>query len=196
MIKDKSKNNKENKKEGFTLLFAVLVSVLILAVGSTIINLAIKQIIISGSARESQYAFYASNTGIECAIYWDLNQYFVLDEDDTDGVIRQIFPPAGGGYSGISPTNEQYVNCAGINLYDGIGEDKKYMNDGNGVTTFWLDFSETEGVDLPYCAYVVVTKNIVGGAQARVSTVIDSYGYNTCDENNPRRIERGLRVQI
>ena len=42
----------------------------------------------------------------------------------------------------------------------------------------------------PYCADVIVKKYIENGEVA--TTTIDSRGYNTCDEDNPRRIERGL----
>jgi acyl-coenzyme A thioesterase PaaI-like protein len=47
-----------------------------------------------------------------------------------------------------------------------------------------------------YCVTVSVTKyqqNTVGG-QIRIATNILSRGYNTCDTNNPRRIERGLEM--
>ena len=60
------------KEKGFVLLFSVLVSVLVLAVGASIISISLKQVILSGTGRDSQFAFYAANTGAECALYWDL----------------------------------------------------------------------------------------------------------------------------
>lgn len=172
------KINLKNNKKGFTLLFAVLVSVLMLSVGASIVNLSVKQIILSGSSRESQYAFYAANTGIECVYYWDLN------------------PPAAGrvfatSSASVPLSSTDDITCIGRSIYDDYEENVviqglEVTDDGGGFATseFWLTFDE---VGYPYCAYVIVKKN--GG-----ETQIHSYGYNTCDLDNPRRIERGLRV--
>jgi len=56
----------------FTLLLAVLVSGILLALGLAISNIVIKDLVLSSSGRESQFAFYAADTGVECALYWDI----------------------------------------------------------------------------------------------------------------------------
>ena len=43
-----------------------------LLVAAGIVSLALKQALISASGRESQLAFYAADTGLECALYWDV----------------------------------------------------------------------------------------------------------------------------
>jgi len=60
------------KDRGFTLFIAIMVmgSLLLIALG--IISLAVREALISSSAQESQYAFYAADSGIECALYWDV----------------------------------------------------------------------------------------------------------------------------
>ena len=58
-------------QKGFAILYAVLVASLLLAIGLAIFNLTIKELLLSSSARESQFAFYAADTGDECALYWD-----------------------------------------------------------------------------------------------------------------------------
>jgi hypothetical protein len=58
---------------GFTLLFAVLTSSLLMVVGISIFNIALKQTQLTFAARDSQSAFYASDVGIECALFWDLD---------------------------------------------------------------------------------------------------------------------------
>ena len=55
----------------FTLLISVLIAGILLALGYAIYNIVSKDIILSSSGRESQFAFYAADTGIECALYWD-----------------------------------------------------------------------------------------------------------------------------
>lgn len=61
-------------QRGFTLLLAVLISSVLIALGSAIFDIAIKEVTLSSSGRESQFAFYSADSGIECALYWDLKQ--------------------------------------------------------------------------------------------------------------------------
>jgi hypothetical protein len=58
----------------FTLLLAVLISSILIALGSAIFNIVAKEVLLSSSGRESQFAFFAADTGIECGLYWDLRQ--------------------------------------------------------------------------------------------------------------------------
>ncbi|HXK40184.1 MAG TPA: LamG domain-containing protein [Candidatus Paceibacterota bacterium] len=59
-------------RRGFTLFYAVLTASLLLAIGIAIFNITYKELILSSGARESSNAFYAADTGLECALYWDL----------------------------------------------------------------------------------------------------------------------------
>lgn len=68
------KNIQKNK--GYTLLFAVMVSSLVLAVGISILNISKKEFLLSSSARESITAFYAADSALECAVYFDDIGYF------------------------------------------------------------------------------------------------------------------------
>jgi hypothetical protein len=61
----------DRSKGGFTILFAVLTGSLLLAIGVAVFNITLKELILSSSARDSQFAIYAADTGIECALYWD-----------------------------------------------------------------------------------------------------------------------------
>lgn len=60
------------QQKGFTLFYAVLTASLLLAIGIAIFNITFKELILSSGARESANAFYAADTGLECALYWDL----------------------------------------------------------------------------------------------------------------------------
>ncbi len=67
----------KSHSRGFTLLLAALVSSLVLAVGLSIVAIVKKSVMLSSIGRESQFAFYAADTGAECALYWDLRHgYF------------------------------------------------------------------------------------------------------------------------
>jgi hypothetical protein len=169
------KNIKNN--EGFTLLFSVLVSTLVLSVGASIVTIALKQVVLSGTGRESQYAFYASNTGIECALYWDL--------------------APGNTFSTSTPTSNPI--CLDNNILTEADTDYDFDSEGlvSAETEFNIQFNEIGPDDeiVQYCTDVSVTKERVNDSgRRRIATTILSRGYNTCDPNNPRRIERGLEL--
>ncbi len=183
-----------NTQSGFTLLFSILVATMVVAIGATIISIAIRQTILSGTSRESQYAFYAANTVLECAYYWD-----TTTRTDLNG--KSVFP-APGVTTDIPISNgspeQNIVTCAGVNIITGAGNDNKQMEtSGNGEeATFYLkivkDPTSLSGIDIPpytYCAEATVKKTNTSG---KIKTTIEAKGYNTCDTTNARRVERGL----
>ncbi len=71
------KTLRHTQNRGFTLLLAALVSSIVLALGAAIYSLAVKELELSSLGRDSQYAFFAADTGAECALYWDIRyDYF------------------------------------------------------------------------------------------------------------------------
>ena len=96
---------------GFTLLLAVLVSSLLLAIGLAISNITLKELLLSSSGRESQFAFYAADSGAECALFWDLK---------------------GGAFSTSTATA---ISCNGMSLGDVGGQGYDV------ASTFTLDFA-------------------------------------------------------
>ena len=74
------------RKRGFTLLFAALTASLILAVSLSILSISLRESQLSGVARDSQFAFYAADAGVECVLYWDL----VHDAFNIDPATRVI----------------------------------------------------------------------------------------------------------
>jgi Tfp pilus assembly protein PilX len=197
MKKINFKKIKENKR-GFTLLFAILVAVMVLAVGTSIINISLKQVILSGSGRESQFAFYAANTGMECALFWDLNGTKL----NAAGQAEYVFPPPGA--EDLLRTDTEYFTCGNTNIINGNSsnsytEDRWQTSDNGQVSTkvFKIEVSHTvPGVDIiEYCAQVTVEKKYIDDAGS-IQTTITSQGLNTCDpENNPRAVQRGLELQ-
>jgi hypothetical protein len=99
-----TRSGRRAESGGFVLLYAVMTSTIVLAVGVSIISIALKQLTISTLGRESQYAFYAANTGAECALYWDFH-----------GVLNTI---VGGGldapaYERLSVFSNPFLRPAG-----------------------------------------------------------------------------------
>lgn len=66
------KNKKQNQK-GFAMLFTVLVISIILSISIGISNITFKQNILSSIAKDSQIAFFAADSGIECGLIHDMS---------------------------------------------------------------------------------------------------------------------------
>jgi len=71
-------------KKGFALLVAVVVSTLMLSIGAVIFNTTIKELRLSSLGRDSQFAFYAADSGIECALYWDIRGHEFATSSDSE----------------------------------------------------------------------------------------------------------------
>jgi len=171
--KNKTKEQSSDRvspRRGFTLLFAVLVGGLLLALGIAISSIAVKEIVLSSSGRESQFAFYAADSGIECVLFWDI-------------VKAPTFPNISA-----DPLNSVTCNgtASGISLISGT------LTAATSTFTMNLD-SSALGLPSSACAVVVVGKSKT--AADTIATVVESRGYNDCvDVNNPARVERALRV--
>ncbi|MCM2339094.1 MAG: hypothetical protein NDI62_01410 [Burkholderiales bacterium] len=66
MKKQILKNNK-----GFVMLFAVMISSMILAIALGVADVALKEINFTTSAKEANNAFFAADAGAECALFYD-----------------------------------------------------------------------------------------------------------------------------
>lgn len=62
------------RERGFALLIAVIFMSVMLSLGLALSSIGYKQAILASSAIESQYAFYAADAAMECALYADQQQ--------------------------------------------------------------------------------------------------------------------------
>ena len=97
------KDNLNN--DGFVLLYAVLVTMVVVTVGVLMINIVTRQIVLSSVARNSQVAFYAANAGVECVTYWNSQKLFGFDTETENG--GSIF---------IAPTEQIDFACGDSNI--------------------------------------------------------------------------------
>src|SRR3989338_7115501 len=65
------RNTKYENKKGITLFIAVVIMGILLLISFAVINITLKATLFASSGKASQYAFFAADAGIECAIYWD-----------------------------------------------------------------------------------------------------------------------------
>lgn len=121
-------NNKRD--QGFALFLSVVITGTLLVIATSMVSLAYKQSLISTSGRESQHAFYAADSGLECALYWDVKN------------------PS--GTSAFDVTTGTSINCN----RDGSNSSNQWVVGGSSQSTFTMTFLPD-----PYCAVVTVTKS-------------------------------------
>lgn len=178
-------------QKGFALLIAILTASIVLAIGISILNIALKGFLLSTTVRESQTAFYAADAGIECARYFDFSE--------------------NGGHRFERGSPSGPMRCMGGNVFQ-VNDDTNTVHTAIGNN----NFGATEGFQIEWgdpeiCARVYVTKyrndsgtvsmpDGKGGtetcAQGFTCTIVQSYGYNracTDIEDDPRTVERGIR---
>jgi hypothetical protein len=156
MKNEKQKTTFKNSKSGFAILYSVLIASILLSIGLAIFNITIKELLFSSLGKESQLAFYAADTGVECALYWD-------------------FASIEGAFSTSSSSS---IECANTIIPNMGGQGYGYTNQ------FTLNLTPES-----YCTEVSVTK-----FESPAETVIEARGYNICDGNSSRRVERAIKV--
>ncbi|MBX4181433.1 hypothetical protein KW807_01040 [Candidatus Parcubacteria bacterium] len=160
MEKSQSTINNLQRNRGITIFIAMVITGTLLLIATSLVNLALKQSAISTSGRDSQLAFYAADSGLECALYWDIQN------------------PV--GQSAFATSTGTTINCN----KDATNSLNQWVVGGTSVSTI----NKITFLPDQYCAIVTVTKNNDG------TTKIESFGYNTCDTANPRRVERAVRA--
>ena len=166
---------------GFTIFFAMLVGGLALAIGVAIYDLTVRELDLSGTATQSQYAIYAADTGAECALYWDFKCTGPA-ECTSGGAGNSAFATSSG--MAVPPDNSGLL-CNGVDVTAAGNRSTVYAPDGSAATTtFTITF-----LPQPYCATVSVGKKDF----PTVTTVISS-GYNPCTAGGVVRLERKLQV--
>jgi Tfp pilus assembly protein PilX len=166
------------KTKGFTLLYASLVVSLILSVALAIAHIMLTEITLSSAGKDSQKAFYAADTGLECALYYENN----VPAADDFRFFRYRGGPGNSFVGGLASEISGTIECGersptGVNINNG---------NANASTTTTFDIETSSGI----CFNIFVEKK----KRDEYSTFvrIESRGYSTCDTDSPRRVERGL----
>lgn len=177
-----------SSERGFVILFAVLIAAIVLAITIGIANIAFKEIRLSSIARDSHLAFFAADSGAECALYHDLR--LGLFDADT--------PPA-----------SVVINCDGISdveAFQAIGSGNEsiyqFVNSNFATGTFEISSVLPSGVTVQLCSSVTVKKHVPfvnRAGDSLLETQIDSFGYNgSCNtvgmSTDQRLVERHVYV--
>ncbi len=153
-----------NPQRGFALLVAIVLSTVALSITLALTSLAFKSLLLASSARESQYAFYAADSALECALYFDSHSQnrFIYSTGQAAGIV-----------------------CGGISTYGGSGNIPGVTS--SGTTKFESSWFTVNGSD---CARITVYKES-SGATTLFGTGVN---VACSDLENPRAVERGLRA--
>jgi hypothetical protein len=182
---------------GYTLLFAMIVASVVLAIGVSILTVSRKEFVLSSSATHSSNSFYAADSGIGCAEYWDSDNgghEFATDTTPTPAAITCSYADANAN---PKVTRTVVLTSAQGNYLHEIEPTYTF--------TFYTPFS-TDGTSNKSCAAVTVDKYYVS-TDAYIHTIINSSGYNIgynatpanngvpdCSSPSPKKVERAIQV--
>ncbi len=155
-----------DKKKGYAILFTLVVVSIISSISIGVANSVSKQLILSSLAHDSQMAFYAADTAAECALY----------ASESSTVLLVL-----GGLPGIVASGTPF-DCG--------------VDDNGNIF----------GIDVATLSPTVYTFNANTGLSGSCFSVnidqslvpqknIEIKGYNTCDTNSQRQVERGILVE-
>ena len=138
------------------MLFAVFIAGLMTSIGLAIFNIALKEVALSGTGRESQFAFYAADTGAECALYWDYKNNIFIN------------PPS----SGIFCNGVDVALCPWVVTIKDIPANPPDPAEKSTTTQFAINLPVGGSA---YCVEVKVKKAEQGSTKI---TTVESRGYN------------------
>lgn len=198
-------------------MLSIVVSSIVLSIGLSLFNIVQKELILSGTGRDSQFAFYSADGGVECAMYWDIGRpdvsVFPESAIEWRGAYNDGDPPSTGtmcGETDLGSAAQWHATVAdcppegGCRIYDpgNPGGDPSVPPSGyeDDIVTidFHVKFQDPVADSSPgSCAKVNVTKTGNGqtGSSYKVTTKIESKGYNDeCTLDNPALVERAISV--
>jgi hypothetical protein len=176
------KNRSHRPEAGFTLLIAAIFMSVMLSFGITLASLGYKQLVLASLAIESQYAFFAANSALECALWADLQLH--------------RFPTDAG-----PPASAPVMTCDGANAIFPTDFPNGIVSSSADV---WVILERFRLDDNKHCAEVLIRKfppiiDALGNQTDAEKTHIFSQGYNVpCDTvvspNGARFVSRGLNT--
>lgn len=166
---------KYSNKKGFVLIYAVIVTSVVLVASLILADIITRQIIISSINKNYQQAYYMANVGRECAEYLDSSKKIFGYCDDSGDTLVCSNPDLGREPTIEDDMNNCYFKPADFTL----SSNDFYHNYGDSIASnFYLRDRNTKSCALIYFSW---TK--------KSGRKITSYGYNMeCTLINPRKV--------
>lgn len=146
-----------SKEAGFVALVAVLIASILLAMALSIATIAYKEQLLSINAKSSQYSFIAADSGMECALLYD---------------VKKVIFPNDGTLPAPDPDGTEPVKC---------GDQALPSISTSPVYKLRVDTVTGAGNTLNGCAIFSINK-LYTNRLGQPGTKIESRGYNVdCD---------------
>lgn len=160
-------------------MLAALVASIVLALGTSIFQIAQKEFALSAMGRDSQFAFYAADTAAECALYWDIRYAYF-------GTTTPSSAPA-------PFCDEQSLIAAGESDITGRPPPRGPSEEDSVLFPYTMSFTiEPNG----RCASVTIEKTLDEDSNVP-RTAVRSDGFSTdCDSvpTSPRALQRSVEL--
>ena len=159
---------KTTQQQGFALLLTLIVVSVVLSVGLSLLDITLKQLILSGTTRDSEISFHAAYVGTECAERWVREDY----EEFTEAKRGAAPGPAFSMPDCVdSPLNGSYKRIGGS------GSDRYEST----YTLDWMVDGEGRCTEFDIVIYDALTHG------SDMTDSLSTYGYNSpikCDSGN------------
>lgn len=96
-------------------MLAALTASLLLLLSAAMFNIVRKEIILSSTSRDSQFAFYAADAGAECALYWDF-RFNSFEDGATEITCENAAIPITTGTNTYDFEFEPQGNCVRVRV--------------------------------------------------------------------------------
>jgi hypothetical protein len=177
-------------EKGFVILYAVIITTVVLVVGVSLMNIMTKQLVLSSISRNAKVSYYAAQAGRDCSEHWieaqgysgraDVNNYFGGTYSDEEG--NPHF---------VAPTNGNDIKCVGLsapmNFSQSAGNDPN-TGASNETTSFKFTLDVKNPLDSSHPQQVCAVVSVVVTAGVGVPC-INADGYNiSCEDYNANLI--------
>lgn len=148
-------------RTGFALIMSLLVVSVIITAGLTILDISIKQVRLSGSAKDSEIAFSATTSGLECARYW-----------------RRVRSNQMENTNGGTPDAATSLTCFGVSATPSSPSGTELTGVSNGGRAYVYDYEFSWGSGVDARCTKITTMVIASAAAATSSVQIEPHASN------------------
>jgi Tfp pilus assembly protein PilX len=184
------------KNRGMTLFISIVIMGILLFVSFVVVNIAIKSTLFASSGRDSQLAFFAADSGIECSLYWDTKadafntgnaaswaEVHIMEFSGislSNALDKATMKSGGGSSNPVNAATNQVTTSFGDELIVGYLDqwycENCFVNPGSGFTELEPNFSQ-------------LSHNYSDMVEYRTTTSAGSYNA-TFSITNPGRVNK------
>jgi len=185
-------NKKHSSSRAFVLLYSLLVASIVLAIGMSLATIISKQIILSSIGKMSRIAYYAADSGRDCAFFWAVKYGATVSKaiNPEDGAPSPEIYCQGSAALALDPTDDRLTVISLLKMY-GINDlltppnsDYRYFNFTQEITG--VTGSPTTCNKFSVFAYPETSTSLY-------STIIVSRGFSaSCSATGPRTVGRSV----